>query len=649
MGNGIYGIGLSGLAAAQAGLLTAGHNISNVNTPGYSRQQILLGTSSPQFTGAGFIGTGVSVQSVRRVYNDFLGAQTTRATAGASHLDTYANELGKLDNLFGDPATGLGPALSDFFGAVNTVAQRPSDIAARQSLLSSGQALVSRLRQQQEQLEGLRAANNAQLKSSVATVNGIASQIADLNHKIAIASAANATQPPNDLLDQRDQLVTQLNQQIGATAVAQSDGSYNVFLSNGQGLVIGQTAGALISQPDPDDPQNLEVGLQTGASVLRFTAATLSGGALGGLLAYRDGPLTNAENALGRIAVNLASAFSDQHKLGLDLKGNFGGNFFNLPTPVVTNATTNTGGATVSAQIQSAGALQASDYRLAYDGANYTVTRLSDGNVQTFASLPQTVDGVTIAISGAAAAGDRFLIQPVHFAASSVSVAITDPARIAAAGPVLTSATAANLGNATIGSASVDATYPGAPLTGPITLTYSAGTATFTGFPPTLPVTVTVGTTSTTYAPGVPVPYTAGATIAFGGLSFTLSGAPANGDTFTVGPNVAGSGDNRNAQLLAKLATQKIVGGGSASFADAYGELVADVGNQTSEAQVEGTAQAALLTQTQEAQQQVSGVNLDEEAAALQKYQQAYQASAKVLAIAGTLFDAILNISASSG
>jgi len=642
MGNGIFGIGLSGLAAAQAGLMTAGHNISNVNTAGYSRQQTIQGARAPIFTGSGFVGTGVNVDSVRRVYSDFLGAQTTRATAAANHLDTFTTELGKLDNHFDDATTGLGPALSDFFGAVNTVAQQPADLASRQTLLSSGQALVSRLRQQQDQLESLRAANNSQLKSSVATINGYASQIADLNHKISIASAASS-QPPNDLLDQRDQLVTQLNQQIGATAVAQSDGSYNVFLSNGQGLVIGQTAAKLTAQPDPDDPQNLEIGLTTGSSVLRFTAATLSGGALGGLLAYRDGALTDAENALGRISVNVASAFNDQHKLGLDLKGNFGGNFFTVPSPVVTNATTNTGGATVTAQIQSATALEASDYRLSYDGSNFTLTRLSDGTAQSFATLPQTVDGVTIAIAGAPAAGDRFLIQPVHYAAGNLNVAISDPALIAAAGPVVTGQRASNLGTGTVGAASVDSSYPASPLTSTVTLQYNAGTATFTGFP-AVPVTVTVGSTSTTYAAGLPVPYTSGATISFGGLSFVVSGTPATGDTFTLGPNTSGAGDNRNAQLLAKLANQNIVANGTETFAEAYGSLVADVGNRTAEAQVEQTAQSALLTQTQEAQQSVSGVNLDEEAANLQKYQQAYQAAAKVIAIAGTLFDSILQI-----
>jgi flagellar hook-associated protein 1 FlgK len=311
---------------------------------------------------------------------------------------------------------------------------------------------------------------------------------------------------------------------------------------------------------------------------------------------------------------------------------------------VVSAATTNAGTATVTASIASAGALVASDYRLAFDGTDYSLTRLSDGTTQSFATLPQTVDGVTIDLAGAPAAGDRFLIKPVHQAASSITVALGDPAGIAAAAPLASSASTANVGSATIGPASASATYPASPLGGPVTLTYAAGTATLSGFPATQPVTVTVGATSTTYAAGVPVPYTAGATFSFGGASFTLSGSPANGDMFSIAPNANGGGDNRNAQALAGLADRTLMGNGTATFASAYGQVVAAVGNAAQQADIEHQAQAALLDQTHAAQQALSGVNLDEEAANLQRYQQAYQASSKALAIAGSLFDSILDI-----
>jgi flagellar hook-associated protein 1 FlgK len=646
MGSGIYGIGLSGLAAAEASLLTAGHNIANVNTPGYSRQEVVLSNRTPVFSGGGFIGAGVDIRTVRRVYDDFLGAQLNRAQGNASQLETYSGELSKLDNLFGDPASGLSPALSDFFASINALAGHPADGASRQTVLSSANALVARFKQVDSQLTEIRTSENEQIQSGVATINSLASQIAGLNQKIAVLTGGTQ-QVPNDLLDQRDQLVSDLNKQIGANVIVQDDGSYNVFMSNGQALVVGTNASTLVARPNPDDPRNLQIGLQTAGGVLGFASNQLTGGAVGGLLANRDGALDAAQDALGRIAVVLGQSFNDQHHLGLDLNGSLGGDFFTVPTPVVTNSTANTGNAVLNVSIASATALTGSDYRLAYDGANYTLTRLSDNTTQTFATLPQSVDGVTFALaSGAPAAGDRFLIQPTHFAAGNLAVKITDPAAIAAAGPVVTGAGLANAGAASIGGVSVDSTYLASPLGSTITLTYASGTNTLSGFP-AVPVSVTVGGTTTVYPAATPVPYTSGATISFSGMTFSITGTPANSDTFTLAPNTAGTGDNHNATALAALASANLVGG-STTFTGAYSQIVSAAGNAAQEASIEQDAQNAMLAQTQQAQQSVSGVNLDEEAANLEKFQQAYQASSKVMVIANTLFDSILEIARAS-
>jgi len=646
MGTSIFGIGLSGLTAAQAGLLTTSHNISNVNTPNYSRQEVLQGSRFPQFTGAGFIGQGVDVDTVRRVYNDFLGAQVQQTQAGASQLDTYYAQLTQLDNLFGDPVSGLSPALNDFFAGVNAVASHPADVPARQTMLSSAQALVSRFQLLDGQLSEMGAGVNSQISSTVGSINADATGIAELNKRITLATAgAGSGQPPNDLLDQRDALLADLNHQIGATGVQQSDGSFNVYLSNGQALVVGEQSYRLAAVPDGNDPQNLQVGLQTASGVVAFRVSDLQGGALGGLLAYRDNVLGEAENQLGRIAATLAQGFNDQHQRGQDLNGQLGGNFFTMPVPQVQDSVLNTGSAAIAVTITSADALTASDYRLQYDGANYTLTRLSDNTQQSFATLPQTVDGLQISLgSGAPAAGDSFLIQPTRFAARDLAVAINDVSKIAAGAPIRTSIATANTGSGQISPGSVDASYPSAALTSTVTLTYDGATSKLSGFPATQALTVTSGGTSTTYAAGVPVPYTAGATISFGGISIMISGMPANNDTFSITPNTGGAGDNRNAQLLAALAQQNVVANGSATLSGAYGQLVSFVGNITRQAQVASDAQAKLLSQVQQAQQSVSGVNLDEEAANLQRYQQAYQAAGKVMAIADSLFDTILGI-----
>ena len=648
MSNSIYGIGLSGLAAAQAGLLTASHNIANVNTPGYSRQETVQATRLAMFTGSGFFGQGANVATVRRVYSEFLVAQQRQVQADASRLDTYHAQLTQLDNLFGDPASGLTPSLSDFFAGVNGVASNPSDIASREQMLSSAHALVARFHQLNDELDRLRTGANTDIKSSVNAINGYAGQIASLNKRIAEANSVNPAQLPNDLLDQRDSLIQQLNQVIGARAVAQGDGSVNVYLDNGQALVVGISAFKLTAAPDPSDPQNLQVALDTGAgTALRFKSSEISGGSLAGILANRDNVLTRTQNEIGRVAVVLGQQFNAQHRLGQDLNGAPGGDFFNVPTPFVQPDTGNSGTAVLSASIVSTSALTASDYRVDYDGSNYTLTRLSDNSVQTFASLPQTVDGVTIGVaSGALAAGDSFLVQPTRYAARDIGLAISDPAKIAAAAPIRTSATVANAGTGTISSGSIASAYWLTPLAAPVTLSYATATGMLSGFPPTQPVSVTVGTTTTVYPAGSPVPYTAGATISFGGISFTMSGAPADGDTFAVGPNTSASGDNRNALLLAALNDAKLVGG-TATLASAYGDLNAFIGTETQSAAVESGAQAQLLAQAEQGVQSVSGVNLDEEAANLQKYQQAYQAASKVMVIANQLFSSILDIASS--
>jgi flagellar hook-associated protein 1 len=646
MGSDLLGIGLSGLAAAQAGLRTAGHNIANVNTTGYSRQEVLFAARPPQFTGGGWLGQGVNVTNVRRLYSDFLGAQTTRATADASQLDAFATQLDRLDNLFGNATSGLAPALDDFFSSLNAVAANPSDTPSRQTLLSSSQALVDRFHQLDGQLDELKAQSNDQIRSTVASINGISAQIAELNKRIATLTV-DPSNPPNDLLDQRDQLVVDLNKQVGASVVVQSDGSYNVFLSNGQAVVVGDQATALAVQTSADDPSSVDVGIDTSGGLVAFSSTDVTGGALGAALAFRDGALDSAQDALGRIAVALGSAVNAQHHLGIDLNGNAGGDFFSVPAPIVTTSQNNTGTGVLSVSVADATTIEASDYRLDYDGTNYTLTRLSDGNAQTFASFPQTVDGLTFTLAGAPATGDHFLIQATHYAAGTLALAVTDASAIAAAAPIRTSAGVSNVGSGKISAGSVDASYLATPLATPVTLAYASGTNTLSGFP-AVPVSVTVNGTTTVYPAATPVPYTAGASISFGGITFTLAGALANGDTFTIAPNASGIGDARNAQALAALATQNLVAGGTSTFTGAYGQLVAANGNASREAAIERDAQNALLTQVQQAQAQVSGVNLDEEAADLQRFQQAYQAAAKVMTVAASLFQSVLDIAKGS-
>jgi flagellar hook-associated protein 1 FlgK len=630
MSSGIFGIGVGGLEAAQAGLLTTSHNISNVNTPGYSRQTVVQATNEPQFTGGGFFGTGVRIDTVRRNYSDFIAAQVRQAQTQASQFDTYSSQISQIDNLLADPDGGLSPALDDFFSSVNAVAAHPDDIPSRQAMLSSAQTLVARFHQLDGQVQQWRDGANAQIKNTVDSINSYSQQLAQLNLQIATASGAAGGQLPNDLLDQRDALIDDLTKQVGASVVKQSDGSLNVFLANGQALVVGSSAFQLTTVPDADDPRNLQVALQTGGSVVQFKDSTLTGGVLGGLLTFRGEALDKTESSLDQIALSLAQGFNAQNRLGQDLNGNPGGDFFSLPQPAVTAAAGNGGNATITASITDETALAASDYRLQFDGTNYMLTRLDDNTVQTFTSLPQTVDGITFAQpAGTPQAGDSFVIS--RGGAGDIGVALGDPAAIAAAAPIRTQANQNNIGSGTVSAGSVDGPSPIDSALLPVTIKFTD--------PNTYEIDSGSGaqlSTGNAYTPGAPISYN--------GWTVTISGAPATGDTFQVESNTGGTGDNRNALLLAGLQAQKLMVGGTATLQDAYSQLVGVIGSLAQGAQAGSDAQNALLSQAQQRQQSVSGVNLDEEAANLQRYQQAYQASGKVIATAATLFDTILDV-----
>ena len=629
----IFGIGVSALAAAQAGLATTGHNISNANTVGYHRQQIIQSPVTPLLTGSGFFGQGVQVDTVRRSYSQFLDQQVAQAQSQSSYYSTYQSQLSQIDNLLGSGSSGVSPALQNFFQAVNGVAANPADVPTRQSAISSGAALVAQFNSLASQFNAMRDGVNSQITSTVGQINSIAKQIAALNGQI-LSVQQNPSQPPNDLLDQRDVLVSQLNQVVATNVVTNSDGTINVSIGNGQSLVTGRQVMTLAAAPSPDDPQNLAVAYVSGASTALLNANDLQGGSLGALLAFRTNDLQPAQNALGRVALGMASTFNDQQKLGQDLNGVAGTAFFTTPVPTVIPNTNNTGAATVTATVSSVAALTTSDYRLAYTGANYTLTRLSDNTTTTYAGLPQTVDGVTFSISAGAVAGDSYLIQPTRTAASQLAMSIADPAKIAAAAPISSAAAAANTGSGAISAGTVNGPPPtNVNLQQPVTITFHTpldGKYDVTGTGAGLPATNQV------YAPG--------ANINFNGWTVQITGAPGAGDKFTVGPNPGGVADGRNALLLAGLQTQNTLAGGTTSYQGAYGQLVSTIGNSAQQTNVMATSQSALVTQATQAQQSLSGVNLDEEAANLLRYQQAYQAAGKMIQIASTLFQTILSI-----
>lgn len=624
------------LQSTQLAIATTSHNIANVNTPGFRRQEAVFTTNTPLQSGSGFIGQGISVSTVRRVYSEFLERQVSQSEAQAGYLSQYLDGAKQIDNIFGDRSVGFSSAIQNFYASWNALANSPGSIPARQGVIGAANSLVTNMRGVGDYLQTMQDSVNADIGSLVAEVNTYARTIASLNDRIALAQTYD-TLTPNDLLDQRDQAVSELNELIGATVVKDaSTGAYNVFLGRGYQLVGVSGALPITAKRSGFDPLRTEV-FGAGGGVQLSGDLGIIGGRLGGLLDFRSEMLDAAQNALGQIAISLAQNTNAQHQLGQDLNGVAGGLFFEDPSALAKVYRGN-GTSMVAATISDASDLTNSDYRLTYDGTSYTLLRVSDGSTWTNASLAtlstSAAQGFSLSLaSGTAAAGDSFLIRPTVAGATKIGIQISDPRKVAAGAPVVAAAASANTGSAQFTQPVVDrASQPplNANLTNTVTITFDSAT------------TFDVAGTGT----GNPqnVAYTSGADISYNGWSFKISGTPAAGDTFTISLNSGGILDNRNALAIAAMQTDKTLVGGIATLESAYTTLVGSVGNKTNEISVNEEAQTNLLAQSRLSQQSVSGVNLDEEAANLIRFQQAYQAAAKLIQASNTIFDALLQI-----
>jgi flagellar hook-associated protein 1 FlgK len=647
----LLSIGKSGLLAAQVGLSTTGNNITNANTAGYNRQVAIQGDTGTQYQGFGYVGSGTEIEAVRRYYDNFLATSLRNAEANQASLDAYSAQIGQIDNLLADPTAGLSPALQDFFNGVQDATASPASAAARQSLLSNAESLASRFQGMSARLNEIASGVNKQISSNVGEINAYAKEIADIN--LTIAGLTTSQAEPNDLLDKRDQMLTELNKLVKVTVTPGDNNMLNVQFGTGQPLVVANKAFQLGTSTSPTDASRVTLGyLADNGGFTELPDKVFTGGQLGGLMEFRDGAMDRAQNSLGQVAAGLATAFNAQHVLGQDENGALGTNFFNPIEAYVGTNSRNSPASTadVTAVVTDASALTASDYSVDYDGTNFNVTRKSDGKITQInpfpQATPQVIDGVAYSITGTPQQNDNFLVRPTYNAASSFSVAIKDRDKIALAAPIATAAPTSNAGNGKISAGTVDNNYltPGNALAGPATLTYDKASNSFSGFPAGQDVTVTVNGAATVYPAGTPVPYTDGASISFGGVNFSISGTPADLDKFTLGPNVSGVGDSRNGALLAGLQTKNILDNGKATFQTTYAQMVNYVGTKAREAQISGTAAEAAVKQATSAQQSVSGVNLDEEAANLLRYQQAYQASGKVMQVASQLFDTLLSL-----
>ncbi|MDH4275204.1 MAG: flagellar hook-associated protein FlgK [Gammaproteobacteria bacterium] len=676
----ILNVGVSGLKAFQKTLATIGHNVANVNTEGYSRQRVEIVSNYPTPQTNGFVGTGARAVTTQRMFEETAVNQLRYRSSTYQHYQAFVDMAEQIDNLLADKSAGLDPAIQGFFDSVQQVADDPTSIPARSVMLNDANVLVTRFHSTSQLLSDARVAVNKRVDGLVNQINTLSTLIASANKDIVIAAGLGRGQPPNDLLDKRDKLITDLSQVIGVSTLKQDDGSVNVFIGNGQGIVLGMRSVDLKSAPNPDDVQFNDIYYAPPflPSPINITDR-MSDGELGGLLDFRNRVLLPAINQVGRVAIGISDIFDKQHALGMDLNNRLGtASFFATPVPSVASSTLNTGLANVTATINvlnGVSNLTAHDYQVSFDGVNWnlldTTTKVSTviapapgaGVATPYLNLNNTGLDITIDLTGGAAVvGDTWNIRPTRDASRTIALNVTDPRDIAAADPVRTLKGVNNLGDAKISPATIlDLTLPifQPP---PIPPGFNnLGTATQPGNMRIRFLTGLPGLPSTSYevddpVTGLPIaggagpfPYTAGTPINLppgGGppypLQVTIVGSPQGGDTFDVEYNTNGFSDNRNARSMADLQRSTVLVGGTATFQETYSQLVVQVGSLTRDGKINTDAQEALKTQSEELVQSISGVNLDEEAANMLKYQQSYSAAAQIIATANTVFQTLL-------
>jgi flagellar hook-associated protein 1 len=618
------GISLTALQALQQAIAVTSNNVANFNTPGYDVETINLTSAAPQSNGSVTVGAGVDVAGVTRAFSQAETNQLNTSQSALGSLNAQQNYSTQIDNLFGTTANGLTTALQTYYSGWSNVADDPTSTAARQALLGAAQSLAASFQTSSTQLNAMNSDVNTRITGDVTQINADAQSIAQLNQQIVVGSAGGQT--PNTLLDQRDQLVSSLSQLVGVTTTTNQDGSMNVSIGNGQPLVLGSSTTTLTTVPDQFNASELQISSSAlnGNSI----SSSITSGDLGGLLQARSQIINPALNQLGQVAAALSQSANTQQNSGLDLNGQFGANLFSAGGPQATASSKNTDATTASVSIANLGALTPDNYVLSFNAGAFTMTDTSTGDNVALsgagtAASPLTGAGLSIVLSGTPAAGDQFLIQPTAQAASTIKVALTNPSQLAAAGAIATSASDTNTGKATV----------------------AAGTVADPANPNLLATTTIQFTSPTTFSVNGAgsFAYTSGANITLNGWQTQISGTPATGDVFTVQGNTAGTGDNTNATAGANQQSQGVLDGGSVSISGAVSGLVTAVGTQAQQVNTAQTAQTAVNSAAQTAVQSTSGVNLDNEAANLLQWQQAYQASAQALTIASSLFTTLID------
>lgn len=638
--SGVLGTDLSGLEAYRSALNAISENISNANTTGYAVRNTSLAT---RYEGADqAVGTGVTVTGVNRSVSNFADTRLRAANSQQGKADTLVNALSTLQSNFSSSG-GISAALNQFFSDAKAVGSNPSDIPTRQTLVSDTQQLAGTLNTAAGNITDSINGLSQQGKSLTQETNQLLNNLAQINQSLRSRTGGNT----NALLDQQSAALQSLSQLVGANVIRHSNGTVRVGVQ-GQVLLDGSGAHALTYDATPGQSPGLK--LANGHPV----PAASSGGKLAGVLSA-SAQATAQLQQVNRFATVTANAINSQQAQGLSLKGEQGSPLLSLPTPSIIPQSSNSGTETLTAQLKNPNQLPSNGgpFQLKYEGGHWQATNETSGKTQDVGSgNTLSFDGVQVKVSGGAPAdGDTFKLDPVAGAAASIQATTDDPKDIAAAAPYVSEAGTYgstgvlddnNAGSATIkpgtvaaspapGAATVPAKYFGQSLQIKFTSPTAYDVQTTDG------TTVGNGTFSATTGGAVAVNYpgtSSGQT-----WQMDIQGQPATGDTFTLSPGGAQSGENADA--IGSLATSNSVNG--QSITATWAQVTANVGTAVQSAQASQTNATASLQSAQQSQSAISGVSLDQQAAQLQQYSQAYQASAKAISSVSQLFQSLLN------
>ncbi len=667
-------IGTSGVLTSSLLLETAGNNIANVNTPSFAQERVELGASEHG---------GVGRRDVERAVSEFSLRQMRRDTSNYTFYEQYVNEAERVDTLFAGTANSIATAMDGFFQRIQSASDDPSSIASRQLVISEAEGMLGTFNTLNSLVLDQSTTVNEQLEIFTDEVNNLIQNIAAMNKNITGLGVANSASNPNALMNERDESLRQLAELVEINTLDGKDGEKLVFLNTGQALVLKQGDFNLVTLNGDPDPlrKELQLNLSTNNNLVVPMEANKVGGKIGGLLTFREEVLEPTQNKLGQVALALTDAFNQQNRLGMDADGQLGGDLFKLPDFGGSAYLANTGTGSVVARVEPGKGpeLTSSDILVTYTGGSVTIEPLDeDGNVlETITqavALPTTLNstnvaggtlyGLEIDLAAGMNAGDKFLIKPTANAASSIEMLSTRPEDIALASPIRTEANLTNSGTSTISAGTVfntdiatsNFTAVGSTnslAVNPLYIRYTNNNefSFYNVDPIANPAAVAIGTSTFATPPFNDVMRNSAAMANFG-YDFNISGTPQVGDVFTVQFNTGGFQDNRNGLALAQMQNQdlmrkNVVSSSAAdntlTFHEAYARIVSQVGERTAKARTNETAFDALLDQSFGWYQSISGVNLDEEAAKLVKFQQAYSASARVISVAQQTFDVLLS------